>query len=68
VLASRKHFNWNLYNINEDFFESHDLAKEKPETLARLKELWLAEAGRNNVLPLNLSPAASGPPCCSGRA
>ncbi len=52
-------FNWELYNLNDDFSQGHDLAKEKPEKLAELKELWWAEAGRNNVLPLNFSPQAT---------
>ena len=52
-------FNWELYNLADDFSEGHDLAKENPEKLAQMKELWWAEAGRNNVLPLNFSPQAT---------
>ena len=52
-------FNWELYNLEDDFSEGHDLANENPEKLAELKELWWAEAGRNNVLPLNFSPQAT---------
>ncbi len=28
-------FNWELYNLNDDFSQGHDLAKENPEKLAR---------------------------------
>jgi arylsulfatase A-like enzyme len=52
-------FNWELYNIKEDFSQGKDLAKEMPEKLNTLKELWWAEAGRNNALPLNFSPQAT---------
>lgn len=52
-------FNWELYNIADDFSEGKDLAKAMPEKLAQMKELWWAEAGRNNTLPLNFSPQAT---------
>jgi len=44
---------WELYNVTEDFSESHDLAAENPERLRELKERWWSEAGRYNVLPLD---------------
>ena len=52
-------FNWELYDLTKDFSQANDLAKENPEKLAQLKELWWAEAGRNNALPLNFSPQAT---------
>jgi hypothetical protein len=52
-------FNWELYDLDDDFSQGHDLAKENPQKLSELKELWWAEAGRNNVLPLNFSPLAT---------
>ncbi len=52
-------FTWELYNIDEDFTQSKNLAQEKPEKLKELEELWWAEAGRNNVLPMNFSPQAT---------
>ena len=52
-------FNWELYNLNEDFTQGHDLAKAMPEKLKDMEELWWAEAGRNNALPLNFSPQAT---------
>jgi len=43
---------WELYYLPDDFSQAHDLAAEKPEKLAELKELFWAEAERNKVLPL----------------
>jgi len=43
---------WELYYLPDDFSQVHDLAEEKPEKLAELKELFWQEAERNNVLPL----------------
>jgi hypothetical protein len=44
---------WELYHIAEDFSESRDLADEEPEKLRHLVELWWAEAGKYDVLPLH---------------
>jgi arylsulfatase A-like enzyme len=44
---------WELYHVAEDLSESRDLAAEHPELLRQLIELWWAEAGRNQVLPLD---------------
>ena len=44
---------WELYKVSDDFSESHDLANEKPRKLRELIDLWWAEAGRYNVLPLD---------------
>ena len=43
---------WELYNRNEDFSESDDLAAKYPEKLEELKKLWDEEAWRNNIYPL----------------
>lgn len=43
---------WELYYLPDDFSQAHDLAAEKPEKLAELKELFWAEAERNKALPL----------------
>ena len=43
---------WQLFNIEEDRSEARDLAAKHPEKLKELQELWLAEAKKNNVLPL----------------
>lgn len=44
---------WELYNIDEDFSESNDLAQQNPDKLRELQELFLAEAAKYNVLPLD---------------
>ena len=42
---------WELYNIEEDWTQSNDLAAEEPERLAHLQRLFLIQAARFNVLP-----------------
>ena len=44
--------NWELYHIEEDFSECHNLASENPEKLRELVDLWWVEAGHYGVLPL----------------
>jgi arylsulfatase len=44
---------WELYDTNKDWTQAHDLAKEMPEKLAELQQLFLIEAVRYNVLPLD---------------
>ena len=44
---------WELYDTNTDWSQCHDLAGELPEKLAELKELFLEEARKYNVLPLD---------------
>jgi arylsulfatase len=44
---------WELYDTSTDWTQSHDLAAEHPEKLEELKRLWLIEAVKYNVLPLD---------------
>jgi arylsulfatase len=44
---------WQLFHTDEDRAEAHDLAEQHPEKLQELTDLWLEEAKKNNVLPLN---------------
>ncbi|MGC2681891.1 MAG: arylsulfatase [Candidatus Nitrosopolaris sp.] len=44
---------WELYHLEEDISECHDLAEKHPEKVRQLVELWWAEAGKYNVLPLD---------------
>ena len=44
---------WELYDTNTDWSQAHDLAAEMPEKLGELQELWLEEARKYNVLPLD---------------
>ena len=44
---------WELYNIDEDFSEANNLASENPEKLEKLQKLFLSEARKHKVLPLD---------------
>jgi len=44
---------WELYNIEDDFSQAEDLADSHPDKLRELQELFLVEAGRYDVLPLD---------------
>jgi len=44
---------WELYDTTEDWSQAHDLASEMPEKLEELKRLFLIEAVKYNVLPLD---------------
>jgi arylsulfatase len=44
---------WELYDTTTDWSQSRDLAKEQPEKLHELQRLWLIEATKYNVLPLD---------------
>jgi len=43
---------WELYNLDEDWSQAHDLASEMPEKLAYMKALFLIESTRNKNLPV----------------
>jgi arylsulfatase A-like enzyme len=43
---------WELYNLNEDYSQAHDLAAKYPEKLKELQALFNHEAERNHVYPL----------------
>ncbi len=44
---------WELYDTNTDWTQSKDLAKEYPEKLAAMQRLFLIEATKYGVLPLD---------------
>src|SRR5919205_441182 len=44
---------WELYHLERDRNQRHDLAGQEPERLEALKALWLELAGRYNGLPLD---------------
>jgi arylsulfatase len=43
---------WELFHIEADRSQCHDLAAEQPEKLEELKALWYSEAAKYNGLPL----------------
>lgn len=46
---------WELYNLDKDYSQSKDLAKENPKKLAELKALFDKEATDNLVYPIGAS-------------
>jgi arylsulfatase A-like enzyme len=48
-------YKWELYNIAEDFSENDDLAAKNPEKLKELQALFLTEAAKYNVFPIDNS-------------
>jgi hypothetical protein len=44
---------WELYDGSKDYSQVHDLSEEMPEKLRELQRLWLIEATKYNVLPLD---------------
>lgn len=59
---------WELYDGHTDWTQARDLAAEQPERLSSLQRLWLIEAVKYNVLPLDdrrferLNPTIAGRP------
>lgn len=51
--ATLENDTWELYNVDEDFSESNDLAAEQPEKLKELQALFMSEAEKYNVLPID---------------
>ena len=43
---------WELYHLDEDWSQAHDLAADQPEKLAQMREMFMVEAARNEVLPV----------------
>ena len=48
-------YKWELYNIAEDFSQNNDLAAKNPEKLKEMQALFVAEAKKNQVFPLDNS-------------
>ncbi len=63
---------WELYNANEDFSLSKDIAEEYPEKLKELQDEFMRVAAENRVLPLDdrglerLNAAVAGRPDLMG--
>ncbi|MDN3637495.1 arylsulfatase [Simiduia curdlanivorans] len=59
---------WDLYNVNADFSLATNLASEQPEKLKEMKALFMKEAQKYNVLPIDdrtierVNPALAGRP------
>jgi arylsulfatase len=59
--------NWELYDTNKDWSQANNLARQMPEKLHYLQRLWLIEAVRYNVLPLDDNLGARFDPDTAGR-
>lgn len=46
---------WELYDVTRDFSQADDLAAKEPERLKRMQDLFLVEAKKYDVLPLDNS-------------
>jgi arylsulfatase len=57
---------WELYGP-DDWTQAHDLSEEQPERLAELQRLFLVEAAKYNVLPLDDRRAERFNPDLAGR-
>jgi arylsulfatase len=44
---------WELYDTTKDWTQANDIAKKEPAKLAELQQLWMIEAAKYNVLPLD---------------
>ena len=44
---------WELYHIESDRTECHDLSAEHPDKVAEMVKVWHEEAAKNDVLPLD---------------
>ena len=44
---------WELYHVDEDFSQANNLAESNPEKLKELQELFMQEAVKNHVLPID---------------
>jgi arylsulfatase A-like enzyme len=58
---------WELYDGNSDWTQAVDLAAEQPERLHHLQRLWLIEAVKYGVLPLDDRGAERLEPDLAGR-
>jgi arylsulfatase A-like enzyme len=51
-------YSWELYNIQNDFTEDHNLADQMPDKLKEMEQLFYQEAAKFDVLPLDNSTLA----------
>jgi len=58
---------WELYDTTKDWSQAHDLAKQMPEKVAELKQLFEFEAMKYNVFPLDDRKAERANPDLAGR-
>src|SRR5206468_3271108 len=54
-LPAVNEYKWELYNITDDYSQYNDLAAKNPDKLRELQALFLSEAAKYQVLPLDNS-------------
>jgi arylsulfatase len=58
---------WELYNVEEDFSETNDLSASNPDKLKELQALFMKEAERYRVLPIDDRSIERFDPAIAGR-
>jgi arylsulfatase len=58
---------WELYDTRKDWSQANDLSKEMPEKLRELQDLFLVEAAKYNVFPLDDRRSERFDPSIAGR-
>ena len=58
---------WELYNVDEDFSETNDLAASNPAKLKEMQALFMKEAERYRVLPIDDRSIERFDPAIAGR-
>lgn len=58
---------WDLYNVKEDFSLTKNLAKKYPERLKEMQDLFMAEAEKYHVLPIDDRVVERTNPAIAGR-
>jgi arylsulfatase len=58
---------WELYNVDVDFSQANDLARQNPAKLKELQEVFNREAIRNHVYPIDDRRAERFNPAIAGR-
>ncbi|MBE2234766.1 MAG: sulfatase-like hydrolase/transferase, partial [Anaerolinea sp.] len=53
VLLDIETHDWELYHVDEDYSECHNLAAERRDKLIEMIGRWWAEAGKYDVLPID---------------
>jgi arylsulfatase A-like enzyme len=58
---------WELYNVEEDFSLTNNLAEEYPDKLKKMQAMFLKEAEKNHVLPIDDRTIERTNPTLAGR-
>jgi arylsulfatase len=58
---------WELYQVDKDFSQANNLAAKNPEKLKELQAIFLKEAERNHVLPIDDRRSERFDPLIAGR-